>query len=82
MPGPDPIDLILAKARGASDQQVAFWTEHMIELVAAWKNHYTRFDRDALLQLSVKSLMEGDNTREDLCYQVMVAIDFIARKLT
>lgn len=75
----DPMEAILASARNASDQQIAFYQEHLRGLVAAWRNNIAKFDRDQLIQLSVKSLMEGDNSREDLCYQVMVAVDMMAR---
>lgn len=79
MPSPDPMNLIIAKARRDSDQQVAFYREHLQALVAAWRQNLTKYDRNQLIQLSVKSLMEGDNSREDLCYQTMIAVDMLAR---
>lgn len=75
----DPIDSILAQKRALSDQQIAFYTDHLQGLVSAWRKHMSSYDRDQLIQLSVKSLMEGDNSREDLAYQVMVAVDMMAR---
>lgn len=80
MPSPDPMNLIIAKARADSDQQIAFYFEHLKNLVSAWRKHMHNYDRDALIQNSVKTLMEGENTREDLCYQVMTAVDMMARR--
>lgn len=79
MPAPDPMDLVIAKLRGQSDQQIAFYQEHLKGLVAAVKQNLGKYDRDQLIQLTVKALMEGDNSREDLCYQIVVAVDMMAR---
>ena len=79
MPAPDPMELIVAQAKNDSDKQIAFYRDHLLANVAAWRNHIGRYDRDALIQNCVKALMEGDNTREDLCYKVTVAIDMMAR---
>jgi sulfur transfer complex TusBCD TusB component (DsrH family) len=73
------MNLILAQAKGQSDQQVAFYRDHLKNLVSAWRNHMNRFDQAVLIQNAVKTLMEGDNTKEDLAYQVMVAVDMMAR---
>jgi hypothetical protein len=76
----DPIAQRLAAARALSDQQVAAYTEHLKGLVSAWRKHMAKYDRDALIQNSVKALMEDPtNTREALCYQVIVAVDMMAR---
>jgi predicted YcjX-like family ATPase len=78
----DPLDRLLAAARAASDQNVAFYTQHVTELVKAFKKHLSRYDRDVLLNNSVKALMESDNDREALAYQVVVAVDMLARRDT
>jgi hypothetical protein len=75
----DPMDEILATAKQASNEQIAFYTEHLKANVSAWRNHIATYDRDGLIQNCVKTLMESDNTREDLCYKVTVAIDMMAR---
>lgn len=75
----DPMDEIIARTRAQSDQQIAFYTEHLRANVSAWRNHINTYDRDALIQNCVKTLMESDNTCEDLCYKVTVAIDMMAR---
>jgi hypothetical protein len=77
----DPMDEIIARAKAASNEQIAFYTEHLKANVSAWRNHIAHYDRDALIQNCVKTLMESDNTREDLCYKVTVAIDMMARKI-
>lgn len=75
----DPMDGIIASTRAKSDQQIAFYTEHLKANVSAWRNHIKNYDRDALIQGCVKTLMESDNTREDLCYKTTIAIDLLAR---
>ena len=72
------MDLILAQAKSESDKQIAFYAEHLKANVAAWRKHVGRYDRDGLIQNTVKALMESDNTREDLCYKVTVAIHMMA----
>jgi sulfur transfer complex TusBCD TusB component (DsrH family) len=81
MSAPDPMEQLIASARSASDQQVATYREHLRGLVRAWRKHMHSYDQATLIQNSVKSLMEGDNTREDLCYQVMVLVDMMARRI-
>lgn len=76
----DPFDAMLASAKAASDQNIAFYSDHIDRLVAAYRNHIKTFDRDNLLNLMVKALMESDNPREALCYQVIVAVDKLARQ--
>jgi hypothetical protein len=39
-----------------------------------------KYDRDALLNLMVKALMESDNPREALCYQLICAVDRLATR--
>lgn len=75
----DPFDAMLAAAKAASDQNIAFYTDHLNGLVSAYRQHMKKYDRDALLNLMVRALMESDNTREALCYQVICAVDGLAR---
>ena len=75
----DPFDAMLATAKAASDQNIAFYTDHLNGLVSAYRQHMKKYDRDALLNLMVRALMESDNTREALCYQVICAVDGLAR---
>lgn len=75
----DPMDMIIANAKMASDDQIAWYRDHLEANVSAYRQHMKKFDRDQLIQLSVKSLMESDNSRENLCYKVTVAIDMMAR---
>lgn len=75
----DPMDLILANAKKDSDDQIAWYIDHLEANVSAYRQSIKNFDRDQLIQLSVKSLMESDNSRENLCYKVTVAIDMLAR---
>lgn len=75
----DPFDAMLASAKAASDQNVAFYTDHLNGLVDAYRKHMKKYDRDNLLNLMVRALMESDNTREALCYQVICAVDGLAR---
>ena len=65
----DPMDEIIARTRAQSDQQIAFYTEHLKANVSAWRNHISTYDRDGLIQNCVKTL----------CYKVTVAIDMMAR---
>lgn len=80
----DPIDAMMAAFSAANDQNMAFYTEHLDELVATYRAHLAigrmRYDRDALLNNMIKALMESDNTREALCYQVVIAVDRLARR--
>lgn len=78
-PTPDPMDLILAKARADVDQVTVFWNEHLDRLIAAYRSQIPKYDRNLLLMNTVKSLMESDNDREALCYQVMCLVDREAR---
>lgn len=78
----DPFDAMLAAAKAASDQNIAFYTDHLNGLVSAYRQHMKKYDRDALLNLMVKALVESDNPREALCYQVIVAVDKLARMTT
>lgn len=72
--------LILAKKRSDKDQVIAFWNDHLDALIAAYRINLIKYDPDALLMLSVKSLMESDNDREALCYQLMIMVDRLARR--
>ena len=76
----DPFDSLLATAKAASDQNLAFYRDHLRSLVSAYRQHNDKIDRDALLNLMVKALIESDNTREALCYQVIVAVDALAKR--
>lgn len=76
----DPFDAMLASAKAASDQNVAFYTDHLNALVDAYRKHMKKYDRDSLLNLMVKALVESDNPREALAYQVIVAVDKLARQ--
>lgn len=76
----DPFDQLVASAKAASDQNLAFYTDHLAGVVASYRANIGKHDRDALLNLMVKALMESDNTREALCYQVVVAVDRLARR--
>lgn len=76
----DPIEQRIAAVRAASDQQIAGYREHIKGLVSAWRGHMERYERDALIQNSVKALMQiPENDREALAYQFITAIDIIAR---
>ncbi len=75
----DPIEALIASRRSASDQNFEFYTEKLKGIVNAYRLHMNRQDRDVLLNLMVKALMDGDNTREDLCYMLITAIDREAR---
>jgi hypothetical protein len=48
-------------------------------LISAYRMHMRFYDRDQLLRTSVQALDTGDNTREMLCWQVMVMVDMMAR---
>lgn len=71
----DPFENIVASLKSASDQNLAFYREHLTQLVLAYRKNKAKYDRDALLNLMVKAMMESDNSREDLCSQLVVAID-------
>lgn len=73
----DPFEQMLSGLRAASDQNVAFYREHLTKLAAAYSAHRKRYDRDGLLNSMVKAMMESDNDREALCYQVVVALDML-----
>ena len=73
------MDLLRAKANADADQLVAFWKDHLHQLVSAYRANMGKYDRNTLLMNSIKALMEGDNDREALCSQVMVAVDMMAR---
>lgn len=75
----DPFDKLVASIKAASDQNVAFYTDHLAQLTSAYRANMAKHDRDGLLNNMVKALMESDNSREDLCYQVVVAVDKLAR---
>lgn len=75
---PDPMDQMITDLRKASNQNMAFYREHLRGLVEAYRKNKDRYDRDALLNLMVKTLMQSDNTREALCYQVVAAVDILA----
>jgi Fe-S cluster biosynthesis and repair protein YggX len=76
----EQFEQMLAAARAASDQNFAFWREHVTRLVGAYKEHMAGHDRDALLNNMVKALYESDNDRAALCYQVITLIDQEARR--
>lgn len=76
----DPFDAMLAAAKAASDQNIAFYTDHLNGLVSAYRQHMKKYDRDALLNLMVKALVESDNPREALCYQLICAVDRLATR--
>lgn len=79
MVGIDPFEQLLANSKAMSDQNVAFYREHLKILVKAYRSHRAKYDRDALLNLMVKALVESDNSREDLAYQVIVAVDELSK---
>jgi hypothetical protein len=77
----DPMVERLVALRAASDQTVAAYTEHLKGVVGAYRKHLDSHDRDILLNNMVKALMtDATNTREALCYQVVVAVDLLARR--
>lgn len=78
---PDPMELVAARAAGDIPRQAAFYREHLRDLISAWRMHMTMYPRDELIRNAVQALDTGDNTREMLCWQVMVAVDMMARKL-
>jgi len=75
----DQFEQMLTAARAASDQTFAFWRDHQNNLVKAYKSHLPHHDRDALLNNMVRALMESDNDRQALCFQVITAVDTLAR---
>lgn len=79
MPKPDPMELLAARAAGDVPAQAAFYREHLRDLISAWRMHMSLHDRDELLRTAVQALDTGDNTREMLCWQVMCAVDMMAR---
>jgi len=79
VPAPDPMDLIIANAREEADSVIAYWTAHLENLTSAYAKYKDRIPRDNLIYNTVKTLMESDNDREALCYQVMIAVDMMAR---
>jgi hypothetical protein len=82
MPSPDPIEVMITGMRFASDQQMGFYREHLKGVLEAYRKEAPKYDHDAFMQLMVKGLMESDNTREHLCYQLAVAIEALARRPT
>jgi hypothetical protein len=73
------MELVAARAEGNLVKEVAFWQDHLKDLISAYRMHMRLYDRDELLRTSVQALDTGDNTREMLAWQVMVMVDMMAR---
>lgn len=76
----DPIDEEISILRGMSDQDFAFYADKLQGITNAYRSNMRHFDKDRLLNMMVKTMVESPNTREDLCYLLVTAIDREARK--
>ena len=78
----DPIEELIATKRSQSDQNFAFYEDKMRGIINACRPYLSgrKYDRDATLNQLVKTMVESPNTREDLCYMLIVAIDKFARQ--
>lgn len=75
----DPIEELIAQKKSQSDQNYAFYSDKLKGIIGAYRMYTGKYDRDGLVNMTVKALMESENTREDLCYMLMVSIDKAAR---
>ena len=76
----DPIEAMVTDLQKASTEQFAFYRDHLEGLVSVYKKNKGKYDKHQLLQMMVKSLVESDNSREDLCYQVVTAVHLLSER--
>lgn len=75
----DPIEELMAKAFSLAKGDFEFYADKLAGIVAAYRPSTKKFERQDLLCRVTKGMIDSENTREDLCHMLVLAIDHMAR---